>query len=613
MNEVVKYHNDMNKVNLASFSTKELDLFFSICFKLKEMGTDEIRISFNDIKFLIGEENNPKRVKFHIDNLNKKLAQLNCQFEISPNIFERFVLFTNFTSNYNDNSLTIKVNSKFGYLLNNLIGNFTKFDLIEFVNLKSSYSKNMFKFLKQWESIKIKEFKIDEFRELLNIPKGFTMSKIDERILKPIMDELPQYFLNLKLEKIKTGKKITSLKFSWSKKIEKIESKKTKDIIDIIEVSENLNKVIEKVKKNRFIENLLIIDNIEILVEMFDEKDLIKGLNWSYKEIKQEIKSLNYLIKSIKTGIEQKEKKLVVKNISEVVQEQKIKEEVLKENNLSLEKDQELSVTEIEKIKITKDEYEELYKKFLQEQNTEHNLLTRKGFDIANKNKYEIVENKKQKIQEELVSSIYKIFMAENELEESLESKKLFNEYLEKNYIITNDFESKEEWNNFLEFQDEILNKEGYLTTKELNQDLTYEEYKEHLENETEDDYNSLGEVLLSNESLKENFQEQRTPLNDEILLEEIKIREQFSELFKNREDYSLAWLKNQIELEKLKQILDNKKNKTKVKKLEDIETEKLLSKKGTPLKGGALVARLEKIARDENIKIQYKDKIIGE
>lgn len=613
MNEVVKYHNDMNKVNLASFSTKELDLFFSICFKLKEMGTDEIRISFNDIKFLIGEENNPKRVKFHIDNLNKKLAQLNCQFEISPNIFERFVLFTNFTSNYNDNSLTIKVNSRFGYLLNNLIGNFTKFDLIEFVNLKSSYSKNMFKFLKQWESIKIKEFKIDEFRELLNIPKGFTMSKIDERILKPIMDELPQYFLNLKLEKIKTGKKITSLKFSWSKKIEKIESKKTKDIIDIIEVSENLNKVIEKVKKNRFIENLLIIDNIEILVEMFDEKDLIKGLNWSYKEIKQEIKSLNYLIKSIKTGIEQKEKKLVVKNISEVVQEQKIKEEVLKENNLSLEKDQELSVTEIEKIKITKDEYEELYKKFLQEQNTEHNLLTRKGFDIANKNKYEIVENKKQKIQEELVSSIYKIFMAENELEESLESKKLFNEYLEKNYIITNDFESEEEWNNFLKFQDEILNKEGYLTTKELNQDLTYEEYKEHLENETEDDYNSLGEVLLSNESLKENFQEQRTPLNDETLSEEIKIREQFSELFKNREDYSLAWLKNQIELEKLKQILDNKKNKTKVKKLEDIETEKLLSKKGTPLKGGALVARLEKIARDENIKIQYKDKIIGE
>ncbi|MGL5624965.1 replication initiation protein, partial [Cetobacterium sp.] len=395
MNDIVKYHNDMNKVNLASFSTKELDLFFSICFKLKEMGTDEIKISFNDIKFLIGEENNPKRVKFYIDNLNKKLAQLNYQFEISPNVFERFVLFTNFTSNYNDNSLTIKVNSKFGYLLNNLIGNFTKFDLIEFVNLKSSYSKNMFKFLKQWESIKVKEFKIDEFRELLNIPKGFTISKIDERILKPIMDELPQYFSNLNLQKIKTGRSVTSLKFTWSGKVEKIASQKKVDVIDIIEISDKLNKVIEKVKQNRFIKPLLIIDNIEILVEMFQEKDLIKGLNWSYKEIKQEIKSLNYLIKSIKTGMEQKEKKLVVKTVPEIVQEQEIKEEILKENNLDLEKDQELKITEIEKV--TKDEYEELYKKFLQEQNTEHNLLTRKGFDIANKNKYEIIENKKQK------------------------------------------------------------------------------------------------------------------------------------------------------------------------------------------------------------------------
>lgn len=42
MNDIVKYHNDMNKVNFGNFSTKELDLFFSICFKLKEIGTDEI-------------------------------------------------------------------------------------------------------------------------------------------------------------------------------------------------------------------------------------------------------------------------------------------------------------------------------------------------------------------------------------------------------------------------------------------------------------------------------------------------------------------------------------------------------------------------------------------
>ncbi|MEG0301651.1 hypothetical protein, partial [Cetobacterium sp.] len=163
------------------------------------------------------------------------------------------------------------------------------------------------------------------------------------------------------------------------------------------------------------------------------------------REIKQEIKSLNYLIKSIKTGMEQKEKKLVVKIIPEVVQEQKIKEEILKENNLDLEKDQEIKITEIEKIKITKDEYEELYNKFLQEQDTEHNLLTRKGFDIANKNKYEIIEK---------ANNIMKM---ENEISKITITKEKY-ELLYQNFIILNDcIDNQNTRESF-----DLLNKEKY-------------------------------------------------------------------------------------------------------------------------------------------------------
>ena len=262
MKTLVKCHNDVNKINFSKFSVKELDLFFAICFKIKELGVQEIKISFNDIKHLIKEIENPKRVKLYIDSLNKKLALLNYQIESSHNVFERIVLFTNFISNYNDNTLTIKVNDRFSYLFNNLIGNFNKFDLVEFIELKSVYSKNIFRVLKQWESLKIKEFKIEEFKEILSVPDSYTTSKFNEKVLKPIMEELPQYFPNLKLEKIKTGKKVTSLKFTWSGKVEKIEPKKIDDVIDIIEISEELNKTIEKAKKNRFIEKLLTIDNI---------------------------------------------------------------------------------------------------------------------------------------------------------------------------------------------------------------------------------------------------------------------------------------------------------------------------------------------------------------
>lgn len=122
------------------------------------------------------------------------------------------------------------------------------------------------------------------------------------------MKDLPKYFPNLKIEKIKSGKKITSLKFSWSGKVEKIEPKKIDDMIDIIEIeiSEKLNQAIVKTKKNRFIEKLLTIDNIEILTQMFQENNLIKGLLWAYKEVRQDISTLNYLIKTIRTGVEKR-------------------------------------------------------------------------------------------------------------------------------------------------------------------------------------------------------------------------------------------------------------------------------------------------------------------
>lgn len=124
------------------------------------------------------------------------------------------------------------------------------------------------------------------------------------------MKDLPKYFPNLKIEKIKSGKKITSLKFSWSGKVEKIEPKKIDDMIDIIEIeiSEKLNQAIVKTKKNRFIEKLLTIDNIEILTQMFQENNLIKGLLWAYKEVRQDISTLNYLIKTIRTGVEKKKR-----------------------------------------------------------------------------------------------------------------------------------------------------------------------------------------------------------------------------------------------------------------------------------------------------------------
>lgn len=386
--EIVKYHNQMNEISFGTFKEKELDLFFSICYKLKEQGTKEVELTFSELKNLIGENKNLKRLKNNIDSLNKKLAMINHQIEIRPNVFERFVLFTNFTTDYNENILTIKVNDKFSYILNNLINKYTKFDLLDFISLKSIYSKNMFKLLKQWESLNKIECSLDEIKEKLNIPKAYSTSDFNKRVLIPIMEELPQYFSNLKLEKIKTGKKVTSLKFTWNGKQKEAIDIKEAEVVEI-EISEQLNKAIEKAKKNRFIEKLLTLDNIEILTQMFQENDLVKGLLWAYKEVKQDISTLNYLIKTIRTGAEQKEIKIKVKESKnkEVIQEA-----------LFDEKTDTFKVDPVKKEKISQEKYEELYKGYLKENNIAHNRGTRLGFDKLYENKYEIIETSKEKI-----------------------------------------------------------------------------------------------------------------------------------------------------------------------------------------------------------------------
>ena len=369
-NEIVKYHNDMNKVNLNGYSEKEMNMFFTLIFLAKEQSSNKLSIPFSELKELADGDKNQDRFINTLLNVNKKLIKLNHQIEIDNKI-HIFTLFNIFTVDKTKKELSFQINEMFQYMLNELIGNFTKFDLIEFVNLKSSYSKNMFKLLKQWESKKERKFEIEEFRHLLAIPEKYRMSIIDLKVLNPIMTELPRYFPKLKLEKIKTGRKVTELKFTWNFKKENIDIEETQEEIKI---SEKLNKAIEKAKKNRFIANLFTDENIEKLISKFEEPALIKGLNACYKDIQKDVKSLNYLIKAIETAAGKKTKKIVVE-----------KEKTDQEKSKSISKEK---VPTVQKIKVLESELKKAYKHYLIKNKLSDNPFTKKAFTMN----YEIVE-----------------------------------------------------------------------------------------------------------------------------------------------------------------------------------------------------------------------------
>ncbi|MGL5797377.1 MAG: replication initiation protein [Cetobacterium sp.] len=224
-NQIVQYNNEINSFNFGKLKEKELDLFFSLCFKAKEQELEKIKkieINFSELKELSNYSNrNLIRFIKDLETTYDKLNGIKIKIGKDNLNFIKFNIFEEYEVNSDNKIITVKVNKKFQYFINNILklGNYTKFDLIEFVSLKSSYSKNMFRLLKEFDNTKnTRLFKIEDFRDLLSIPEKYRMSEIDKYVLSPIMTHLPNCFNSLVLEKIKEKNRVVALNFKWEPK-----------------------------------------------------------------------------------------------------------------------------------------------------------------------------------------------------------------------------------------------------------------------------------------------------------------------------------------------------------------------------------------------------------
>ena len=227
-NEVVKYNNQMNSIALKNFNVVEMDLFYALCTQVKNKGTEDILLKFEQLKELSNYK--PTANKRFINDLrrtNKKLLNLQFTFE-NEHVVEDFVLFTTFSINKDNETMIVSVNKRFDFFLNELTSNFTRFELEEFTNLESKYSKAMYRLLKQWRTVGKKEWSIEDFRYLLDIPKSYQLIDIDRKVLNPIKNELSSIFKNFSIRKIKQGRggKVVALEFTFQKEIIPKPSKK---------------------------------------------------------------------------------------------------------------------------------------------------------------------------------------------------------------------------------------------------------------------------------------------------------------------------------------------------------------------------------------------------
>lgn len=205
----------MNAIPFRKFTAIEMDLFFSFCSQMRNKGTEKIRHSFEELKAISDyRATSIERFVNDLDRTYSKMLELSVRRGDSLN-FERFVLFTGFKVNSDEQYVEIATNPDFKYIINEITENFTKFELQEFTSLRSSYAKTAFRLLKQFRQTGYWRTPVEEFRTLLDIPEGYKMDAIDRRVLKPIVEELSFFFIGLEVKKIKAkkGRKIEFFDF----------------------------------------------------------------------------------------------------------------------------------------------------------------------------------------------------------------------------------------------------------------------------------------------------------------------------------------------------------------------------------------------------------------
>lgn len=386
--DIVKYSNELNRLNMSDLKEKELELFYAICCQLKNRGTDEIVIDITDFKkaFNISNKIDKKRFKEYIKSVHKKFGELKHTIETENEIIT-VIFFKKFVTNIKENTMIISVNKEYSYILNNIVQYYTQFSFKEYQSLKSKYSKILMPQLAQWNSVRKKEFTKEELFELLGATKSYKndISSFNKRILKPVISELEKVFYNLKVKPIKntsgnSKNEINSYSFTWSDKTKK-ENIIEAEEIKTIEISKKLKMILDEATKNNKLEILEKASTIEYLLKHYSEDIIIQGIR-NLLNVTTKIKTRKYIL-TVLDKLKEKENIKI-----------KVKEETKTgTNNVTVEDYQpkeKIEITEIEYNKILDEEIQN-YIQEAKEKNIPVNLeITKMSLKLKMNSKYKI-------------------------------------------------------------------------------------------------------------------------------------------------------------------------------------------------------------------------------
>ncbi|EHG5971894.1 replication initiation protein [Enterococcus gallinarum] len=308
-NEIVKYHHELNTIPLRKFTPVEMNLFFSIVSRMRDVGDKKVQFTFEQLKDLSNYKATAN-VRF-IDDLETtydKLMDLRFGRRSADGLQrERFVLFNQFKIDGKADIpfAEIQVHEKALPLLNNL-EEWVRYSLQQFNELESSYAKTMFRLLKQFRTKGVAYFSKEDFHELLDIPKSYRQSDINKNVIKPIQQELTAIFKGLTIKKKYgkgRGKPVIGYQFTF-----KPEIKKADDFNKHAPTKEEQNKALALADKQKEYE-----EPITPISEKIKQKKRELELLEQIKQLEKEKEALE---QQNKETVSQEEKKKLLEDLN---------------------------------------------------------------------------------------------------------------------------------------------------------------------------------------------------------------------------------------------------------------------------------------------------------
>lgn len=371
--KMVIHQNNLASGRFEDFELRELKLFLTL---ISNLGKSENYYTADSkfIKDFIGMERKSYSL---FEETIKKLQKRTIEIKENEDKYKSYSIFSVLEFDKKEKTVEVEYNPKFLPFIRDLNqGNFCKYYLENIKHLSSRYSI-LFYMRLQAEAWKRKIYiSTDEIKLLY---KNYTQNNIDQKIIKPAIEEINNLTdLNVRVEKIYKGKKISGYDFFISKK-EAI-------------ISDQLKEAIEKAKKNIYISKSKTLSNecIVILMNEFTEEELVYGLKEAYKIVNKDFNKLTYLSKIIKTIISKDDKDIIVES-NNIIDNIEFKEEVKEENIKKLSID-EIRLKYIKKLKplvpirkwnlfnsiistlATEEEIKEQYEKLIKDVSVKNNM-----------------------------------------------------------------------------------------------------------------------------------------------------------------------------------------------------------------------------------------------